>query len=82
MGHRARQRRLYRADRARHGRISDHQRGFGRNAESELDGIDSETALEVFLELESDIHRIAQREFVKRLGGESPILLTAADVEI
>jgi hypothetical protein len=48
----------------------------------DLDGIDSETAIEVFLEFESDIHRIAQREFVKRLGGEPPILLTAADVEI
>ncbi len=45
------------------------------------DTLDSETALEVFIEFESDIHRIAQREFVKRLGGEPPILLTAADVE-
>ena len=43
--------------------------------------LDSETDLEVFIEFESDIHRIAQREFVKRLGGEPPILLTAADVE-
>lgn len=47
----------------------------------ELDAIDSETAIEVFIEFEADIHRIAQREFVKRLGGEPPILLTAADVE-
>lgn len=47
-----------------------------------LDGIDHATALEVFIEFESDIHRIAQREFVKRLGGEPPILLAAADVEI
>lgn len=47
----------------------------------ELDGVDSETAIEVFIEFEADIHRIAQREFVKRLGGEPPILLTAADVE-
>lgn len=47
-----------------------------------LDAIDSETAIEVFIEFESDIHRIAQLEFVKRLGGEPPILLTAADVEI
>ena len=45
------------------------------------DTIDPETALEVFIEFESDIHRIAQREFVKRLGGEPPILLAAADVE-
>ena len=45
------------------------------------DTLDYETALEVFIEFESDIHRIAQREFVKRLGGEPPILLTAADVE-
>lgn len=45
------------------------------------DTLDRETALEVFIEFESDIHRIAQREFVKRLGGEPPILLTAADVE-
>lgn len=44
------------------------------------DTLDRETALEVFIEFESDIHRIAQREFVKRLGGEPPILLTAADV--
>lgn len=44
------------------------------------DTLDSETALEVFIEFESDIHRIAQREFVKRLGGEPPILLTAPDV--
>ncbi|MDB5713370.1 MAG: hypothetical protein JWO15_767 [Sphingomonadales bacterium] len=48
----------------------------------ELDGIDSETALEVLIEFETDIYRIAQLEFVKRLGGEPPILLTAVDVEI
>ncbi|BCA62704.1 hypothetical protein HMP09_1938 [Sphingomonas sp. HMP9] len=48
----------------------------------ELEGIDPETAIEVFIEFESDIHRIALREFVKRLGGEPPILLTAADVAI
>jgi hypothetical protein len=47
----------------------------------DLDSIDSETAIEVFLEYESHIHRIAQREFIKRLGGEPPILLTAADVD-
>ena len=46
----------------------------------ELDGIDEDTALETFIEFESDIHRIARLEFVKRLGGEPPILLTAADV--
>lgn len=46
----------------------------------ELEGIDPETAVEVFIEFESDIHRIAQRESVKRLGGEPPILLTTADV--
>ncbi len=34
----------------------------------ELDGIDRELAVEVFAEYEADIHRIAQREFVKRLG--------------
>lgn len=48
----------------------------------DLDGIDSEFALEIFIEFEADIHRIAQIEFVKRLGGEPPILLTAADVEM
>lgn len=48
----------------------------------DLDGVDSEFALEIFLEFEADIHRIAQLEFVKRLGGEPPILLTAADVEM
>jgi len=48
----------------------------------DLDGIDSELALEIFIEFEADIHRIAQLEFVKRLGGEPPILLTAADVEM
>jgi hypothetical protein len=46
----------------------------------ELDGIDRDTAIEAFVEFEADIHRIAQREFVSRLGGEPPILLTAADV--
>lgn len=47
----------------------------------DLDGIDGEFALEIFTEFEADIHRIAQIEFVKRLGGEPPILLTASDVE-
>lgn len=47
----------------------------------DLAGIDRETAIETFIEFESDIHRIAQREFVRRLGGEPPILLTLADVE-
>ncbi|TCP66212.1 DUF1488 family protein [Sphingomonas sp. PP-CE-1G-424] len=47
-----------------------------------LEGIDPETAVEVFIEYESDIHRIAQREFVKRLGGEPPILLTTSDVAL
>lgn len=47
----------------------------------EHDAVDSETALEAFIKFESDIHRIAQREFVKRLGGEPPILLTSADLD-
>ena len=47
----------------------------------ELDGIDPETALEPFVEFEADVHRIALREFVKRLGGEPPILLTCADLD-
>lgn len=46
----------------------------------DLVGIDSELAIETFVEFEADIHRIARREFVSRLGGEPPILLTAADV--
>ena len=46
----------------------------------DLVGIDSELAIEIFVEFEADIHRIARREFVSRLGGEPPILLTAADV--
>lgn len=46
----------------------------------EFDAIDRETAIETFVEFEADIHRIAHREFVSRLGGEPPILLTAADV--
>jgi hypothetical protein len=46
----------------------------------ELDAIDPETAIDTFVEFESDIHRIAQREFVKRLGGEPPILLTSDDL--
>jgi hypothetical protein len=46
-----------------------------------LDGIDPETAMEAFEEHEADIHRIALREFVKRLGGEPPILLTSADLD-
>ncbi|MBM6577798.1 DUF1488 family protein [Microvirga sp. SRT01] len=44
------------------------------------DAMDRETAIETFIEFESDIHRIALREFVSRLGGEPPILLTSADV--
>lgn len=48
----------------------------------ELQGIDPETAVEVFIEFESDIYRIAQREFVRRLGGEPPILLTTSDVAL
>lgn len=47
----------------------------------ELEAIDPETATQVFIEFESDIHRIAQREFVKRLSGEPPILLTSADLD-
>jgi hypothetical protein len=47
----------------------------------DLESIDRETAVEVFIEHESDIHRIARREFIKRLGGEPPILLTAADLD-
>jgi hypothetical protein len=47
----------------------------------DLDEIESETALETFFEFESDIHRIARLEFVKRLGGEPPILLTISDIE-
>lgn len=39
-----------------------------------------DSAIETFIEFEADIHRIALREFVSRLGGEPPILLTAADV--
>lgn len=46
----------------------------------EVEAIDRETAIETFIEYEADIHRIAHREFVSRLGGEPPILLTAADV--
>ena len=46
----------------------------------DLEGIDRDTALETYLEFESAIHRIARREFVSRLGGEPPVLLTAADV--
>jgi hypothetical protein len=46
----------------------------------DLAGIDRETAIEAFIDFEADIHRIAQREFVKRLGGEPPILLTVSDV--
>jgi hypothetical protein len=47
----------------------------------DLDGIDGEYALDIFNEFEADIYRIAQREFVKRLGGEPPILLSASDVD-
>lgn len=46
----------------------------------DLEGIDRDTAIETYLGFESDIHRIARREFVSRLGGEPPLLLTAADV--
>lgn len=44
------------------------------------EAMDRETAIETFDEFESDIHRITLREFVSRLGGEPPILLTSADV--
>lgn len=47
----------------------------------DVDEIDSETALETFFEFETLIHRVARLEFVKRLGGEPPILLTISDVE-
>ena len=47
----------------------------------DLDEIDSETAIETFFQFESDIHRIARLEFVKRLGGEPPVLLTVSDIE-
>jgi Protein of unknown function (DUF1488) len=46
-----------------------------------LDGIDPDTAMEAFEEHEAAIHRIGLREFVKRLGGEPPILLTSADLD-
>jgi len=46
----------------------------------DLEGVDGDYALEIFSEFEADIHRIALREFVKRLGGEPPILLTASDI--
>jgi hypothetical protein len=46
----------------------------------DLEAIDRETAIETFIEFEADIHRVAHREFVSRLGGEPPILLTAADI--
>ena len=48
----------------------------------DFDVLDRETALEVFDEFEAHIHRIALREFVARLGGEPPILITAADIEL
>ena len=48
----------------------------------DLDAIDSETAGETFAEFELDIFHLAQLEFVKRLGGEPPVLLTVADVEM
>lgn len=47
----------------------------------DLDEIDSDTALETYFEFEAEIHRIARLEFVKRLGGEPPVLLTVDDVE-
>ena len=46
----------------------------------DLDAIDSDTAIETYEAFEAEIHRIARREFVSRLGGEPPVLLTAADV--
>lgn len=47
----------------------------------DLDEIDSETAMETFFEFETDVHHIARLEFVKRLGGEPPVLLTVSDIE-
>ncbi len=46
----------------------------------DFEGIDSDTAIETYVEFKSDIHQIARREFVSRLGGEPPVLLTASDV--
>ena len=46
----------------------------------DLVGIDSELAIETFVEFEADIYSIARRAFVSCLGGEPPILITAADV--
>ena len=46
----------------------------------DFDTLDSETAFETYLEFEEVIHRIAHREFMSRLGGEPPILLTTWDV--
>jgi hypothetical protein len=48
----------------------------------DLDGMDGDYAFEILIESEADVHRIARLEFVKRLSGEPPILLTAADVEM
>lgn len=47
----------------------------------DFDVLDRETALETFVDFEAAIHRIALREFVKRLGGEPPVLITAADLD-
>jgi hypothetical protein len=46
----------------------------------DVDAIDRETAIETFVKHEAGIHRIAHREFVSRLGGAPPILLTVSDV--
>jgi hypothetical protein len=48
----------------------------------ELKALDSETAIEPYTEFEAEIHQIALRQFVSRLRGEPPILLTAGDVSL
>jgi hypothetical protein len=81
MGATARQCRLHRHHRLRRGEFLITANALAELLDPDLDGIDSETALEAFEAHEKDIHRIALREFVKRLGGEPPILLTSADLD-
>lgn len=48
----------------------------------DLDDVGDNTAIETYIEFETDIHRIAHGEFGRQRGGGSPILITAAEVLI
>lgn len=44
--------------------------------------LDAEMAIETFDEFEADIHRIAQRAYRMKRGGDRPIMILVEDVEV